>query len=134
MTKSALLLPLILALGACASTVATTPLPIEATLVPGQRLALPDRVRMEYVGTFDDSRCPLDVQCIHAGDARVVLRFAEGDATRDLALAASAQGQPRQSGRWRVTLLHLARGTAPAATLRVDLAGQEPVAGGTAAR
>lgn len=121
MNKKAILLAFLpFALCACASTVATKTLPLEATLTPGQRMALPDRERVEYLGTFDDSRCPPDVQCIHAGDARVVLRIGNDEATRDLALTASQQGQPRQTGRWRVTLLHLARGAAPAATLRVE--------------
>ena len=95
-------------------------MPAEATLTPGHRIALSDRAQLEYVGTFDDSRCPPDVQCIHAGDARVLLRIAENGDSRDVVLAASRQGEPRQSGRWRVTLLHLARGPAPAARLRVE--------------
>ena len=119
MMKLAALLPLSFALCACAS-VAPAPLPAEATLTPGQRMALPDRVRLEYVGTYDDSRCPPNVQCIHAGDARVLLRIGtEGD-VRNLALFASKQGQPRGVGPWGVTWRQLAPGAAPAATLRVE--------------
>lgn len=120
MRKTALLLLLTLILPACASTGTTSALPAEATLTPGHRIALSDRAQLEYVGTFDDSRCPPDVQCIHAGDARVLLRIAENGDSRDVVLAASRQGEPRQSGRWRVTLLHLARGPAPTARLRVE--------------
>ncbi|HEY0504959.1 MAG TPA: hypothetical protein VGD42_15870 [Lysobacter sp.] len=119
---AAFLLPLSLALCACTGSVATRTLPAEATLSPGQRMALPDRAWLEYLGTYDDSRCPPDVQCIHAGDARVVLRIGDADAARDLALEASKQGQPRQVGRWRVTLLQLPHGAAPRATLRIDAA------------
>ena len=98
MSKTALLLLLTLVLPACASTGTTSALPAEATLTPGHRIALSDRAQLEYVGTFDDSRCPPDVQCIHAGDARVLLRIAENGDSRDVVLAASRQGEPRQSG------------------------------------
>jgi len=115
------LLALLLAVGlsACASAPKVA-LPVEARLHPGQKMALPDSARIIYVGTVNDSRCPPDVQCVHAGDADVRLRFQKTDAMLDVVLKASEQGQPRAIGDWRVTLLGLAPGTRPAATLRVD--------------
>lgn len=123
MTKRALfLLSVASALGACAGTMATAALPAEATLLPGQRMTLPEQAWLEYIGTYDDSRCPPKVQCIRAGDARVALRIGDRDAVLDLALLASTQGQPQAAGRWRITLLDLAHGAAPKARLRVETA------------
>lgn len=115
------LAPVLLAmlLTACASAPKVA-LPVEARLHPGQKMALPDGARIIYVGTANDSRCPPDVQCVHAGDADVRLRFQKTDAVLDVVLKASEQGQPRAIGAWRVTLLGLAPGARPAATLRVD--------------
>jgi hypothetical protein len=68
----------------------------------------------------DDSRCPPDVTCIHAGDADVRVRFVKPDAVLDVVLKASEQGKPRAIGTWRVTLIALGAGPRPPATLRVD--------------
>src|SRR5690242_756576 len=87
---------------ACAS-VPKVALPVEAQLHPGQRMALPEGANITYVDTANDSRCPPDVQCIHAGDADVRLRFVKPDAVLDVVIKASEQGQPRAIGAWRVT-------------------------------
>ena len=106
-------------LAGCAST-ADSAAARDYTLHPGETITLADRATLTYTGVTQDSRCPPDVQCIHAGNARVLLRIGEMDDARDVAMPASTLGQPRQSGRWRVTLLRLAHGPAPAATLRVE--------------
>jgi len=108
-------------LAACASAPKVA-LPVEARLHPGQRMSLPEGARLTYVDTANDSRCPPDVQCVHAGDADVHVRFVKTDAVLDVVLKASEQGQPRAIGGWHVTLLGLGNGPRPPATLRVDAA------------
>ena len=108
-----------LLLTACAS-VPNVALPVEAQLHPGRRMALPEGASLIYVDTTNDSRCPTDVQCVHAGDADVHVRFVKPDAVLDVTLKASEQGQPRAIGTWRVTLRGLGPGPRPPATLRVD--------------
>ena len=52
----------------------------------GKTAAIPDRdLRIQFEAVSEDSRCPTGVQCVWAGDARVVLRLARarGDATID---------------------------------------------------
>ncbi|MBU8976317.1 MULTISPECIES: hypothetical protein [unclassified Lysobacter] len=113
--------PVLIALlvSACASAPKVA-LPVEARLHPGQRMALPENARITYIGTVNDSRCPPDVTCVHAGDADVRLRFQKPDTVLDVVLKASELGQPRAIGAWRVTLLALSPGPRPAATLRVN--------------
>lgn len=106
-----------LLLAACASAPATS-WPVQQTLRPGESLTLPDRTRLHYVGTANDSRCPPQVQCIHAGDAEVHLRMERAGVARNLVLPASASSL--DEGDLHIALVDLAFGDAPAATLRVD--------------
>ncbi|HEY1140205.1 MAG TPA: hypothetical protein VGE88_08380 [Lysobacter sp.] len=119
MTLRTALLVSALFLTACASTPKVA-LPVEARLHPGQRMSLPEGARLTYVGTVNDSRCPPEVTCIHAGDADVRLQFIKTGAVLDVELKASEQGKPRAIGAWRVTLVGLGTGPRPPATLRVD--------------
>jgi hypothetical protein len=109
----------VLILAGCASAPKVA-LPVEARLHPGQRMSLPEGARLVYVETANDSRCPPDVTCVHAGDADVRLRFHKPGAMLDVVLNASEQGTPRPIGAWHVTLLGLGPGPRPPATLRVD--------------
>jgi hypothetical protein len=55
----------------------------EFVLAPGERALLPDPdVWVRFLRVDEDSRCPLQAQCVWAGDAEVVLEVAprEGDA------------------------------------------------------
>lgn len=94
-------------------------LPRTFTLAPGERIRLDATAALRYLGVRADSRCPPQVQCVHAGSAQVALRLerAGGDADATLetprAPVASAAG-------WRIALLRLEFGPKPAATLRVE--------------
>lgn len=114
----ALAAPLLLTIAGCATTHAPA-LPREASLRPGERIDLPGHARLRYVGTFDDSRCPPDVQCIHAGDAEVRLRIEREAGAEDLVIHAS-DAAPRIAAPWRITLQRLPHGAAPTATLRIE--------------
>ncbi len=45
------------------------------TLGLGQGTQLSDGSRLSYTSLVNDSRCPLDVQCVWAGDAEIALRW-----------------------------------------------------------
>lgn len=87
-------------------------------VVPGETVALPDASGLRYVEVAADSRCPLGVVCIRAGDADVVFAFtAPGAVERRVTLNTDATAAT-PIGRWRLRLLALGRGDAPAATLQ----------------
>jgi len=47
----------------------------EATLAPGERLAIEDTIlELTFEAVTDDSRCPIDIPCVSAGEATVALR------------------------------------------------------------
>jgi hypothetical protein len=95
----------------------------EFTLRPGEQATLPGQSSLRYVGVANDSRCPPTVQCVWAGDAEVKLVFEQAGKAADIVLH-SANAAPQPMGPWSLTLVGLERGTAPAATLRLqDSAG-----------
>lgn len=95
------------------------------TLQTGQTVSLGDQGVLRYVRTVNDSRCPVGVQCVWAGDAEVLFEFT------------AAQGQPQSlmltflkpampvGARW-IHLIGLERGASPAATIRIDDAPAAP--------
>ncbi|UNK50469.1 hypothetical protein MNR01_05535 [Lysobacter sp. S4-A87] len=89
------------------------------TLQPGEQASLPGQASLRYVGVANDSRCPASVQCVWAGDAEVRLVFEQSGKPVDVVLH-SADPTPQSVGQWTLTLVGLAPGAAPAATLRLD--------------
>jgi len=95
------------------------------TLAPGASAMLADHSTLRYVSLVADSRCQPDVQCIRAGDAEIAMAWTPaGGATDTFSLKTPEGGRPtpQQShavGARRVTLVDLARGPAPQATLQV---------------
>src|SRR5688572_24131789 len=54
----------------------------EVVLGPGQRAVFSeDKLEVRFVGISEDSRCPIDVTCIRAGEVRVrlAIRSASGE-------------------------------------------------------
>jgi hypothetical protein len=93
---------------------------IDLQLAPGQRLALPGGGALRYVALASDSRCPRDVQCIHAGEA--VLRF-ELEADNRVHPFELATVPPRDAaaiGGRRIRLLEVTRDDVPRARLAID--------------
>lgn len=108
-------------LPACASggaSVAPTGQPI--VMQVGERVVLPDRSTLRYVGVTADSRCPPGVQCIRAGDADVAFEHTpDGGSAAAVTLNTPEAASTVVAG-WRLQLLSLAFGQAPAATVQVD--------------
>lgn len=89
------------------------------TMVPGGSVALPDASTLRYVAVIADSRCPLSVVCIHAGNADVAFGYTAPGATEQRMTIDTDATAPTPIGRWQLRLVALARGEAPAATLQV---------------
>lgn len=59
----------------------TLPGPVTFTLAPGQS-ASSENVRVTFVRVVSDSRCPLGVMCVTAGDAVIEVTLAAGSDSR----------------------------------------------------
>lgn len=90
-------------------------------LHPGEQLTLADQGRVRYLRLVNDSRCAPDVQCIWAGDAEVAFEWtpARGQA-QGFSLHTGVAPRDQAVGTRRLALVSLARGPAPAATIRLD--------------
>lgn len=96
----------------------------EYALRPGEQVALADSGTLRYERMANDSRCAPDVQCIWAGDAEVAFKWmpAQG-AAQSFSLHTGVDPRYRVLGTHRLTLVSLARGAAPEATVRLEAAG-----------
>ena len=119
-----------LALAACSTTAGGTRAgaagPADGdpfAMAPGATVALPGEGSLRYVRVVNDSRCLPDVQCIWAGDAEVAFawRPAAG-AVDDFSLHTGKGDRSHRIGRHVVSLVALARGDAPEATLALEAA------------
>ena len=101
-------------------------MPATVTLEAGQAVRLPDGARLRYLRLVHDSRCPVDVQCIHAGDAEIELRHRPATgAVRTLRLGTA--DSPLRSAPttatfddWKLRLDRLDRRQPPRATLTLS--------------
>ena len=108
-------LPIIIAvaaLGACAT--------VETAIVaqPGIEFALPlgktaavnsSGARLTFKQVSEDSRCPVDVQCVWAGDAKIELTISRGGAPDDAkVISLTAPNNETTSGHLRIRFTGLA--------------------------
>ena len=62
----------------------TTSLDREFTLAPGESASIEDTgIGVRFTSVRSDSRCPVDVNCIHAGSAQVRITVVCGESQRD---------------------------------------------------
>ena len=122
LSRLAFVAPALLLLAACATPGAGRAVAADRpfTMVPGETVALPDASRLRYVEVAADSRCPVDVVCIRAGDADVVFAFTAGGRGEQRVVVNTDAKAPTPIGAWQLRLLALARGDAPTATLQVS--------------
>lgn len=144
--RTAVLLPVLLSsmlsLQACATPQSTDPeTPVNPTtpspqtpgpaapagsfvLQPGGEKSIAGAGTLRYERVVSDSRCPPDKQCVWAGDAIVAFTWTPEDgAPANFELHTGLEPRSHAVDRHRVVLESLARGSAPAATLRVEPAG-----------
>lgn len=95
------------------------------TLHTGDEVSLGGQGVLRYVRVANDSRCPLDVQCVWAGDAEVLFEFVvERQKPQSLTLTFAKPTMP-VGARW-IHLIGLERGASPAVTIRIDDAPAAP--------
>lgn len=76
-----------------------------------------------YERLLEDSRCPLDVQCIWAGNGRILLTLAiAGSAPAGLELNTMLEPKTGRYLDYSVSLVELGREEPPAATVQVNRA------------
>ena len=81
-------------LAACASSLTQVASGPEFELEPGQTVQLAGTgVRVTFLEVANDSRCPVDVVCVTAGDAEV--RFSVVGEGEDRTVALHVMGEPR---------------------------------------
>ena len=91
------------------------------SMLPDDRVTLPDHSELRYVDVITDSRCPPEVQCVWAGDAEVAFtRTVDGATAQSFSLHTGRGARSEDFGGRRLTLVSLARGTGPQAELRLD--------------
>ena len=91
------------------------------TLSPGQTARLPDGSRLRYELVVGDSRCKPGVQCVWAGDAELRFSWLRSNApAKVFSLHTELQPRTQVLGANTLRIVDVARGDAPAATLRLD--------------
>jgi hypothetical protein len=93
--------------------------PLEFELAVGERVTLQDgSASIEFLRVTDESRCPSDVTCVWAGDARVALRLNGSPGTVDTALHTTTPERSLTHGDYVLELLDLI--PAPVSTAPID--------------
>lgn len=82
------------------------------TLAPGQTAAVKGTdTRITFKQVREDSRCPVDVTCVWAGDAKLeilISRTGAADDTRILSLSITPPGNEARAGNLRIRFVSLA--------------------------
>ncbi len=108
----------LVAVTACSSQSPTAPSPInqEIVLSPAQSLPI-DRgtVAVRLLGVPVDSRCPADVQCVHAGSARVDVQVTS---VFDIRIVSFETGDPKPARFGTLTLELVQLGPYPVSATR----------------
>lgn len=105
------------ALGAI-TTVTACATAVDTAIVaePGQSFSLPvgktatvngTGVKITFTSVKDDSRCPTDVQCVWAGDAKVELKVERNGATETTILSLTPPNNETASGDLRIRFVGL---------------------------
>jgi len=97
----------LIALLACSSTV-TAPVNEDFTLTVGESIAVQGTpITIRFLGVLEDSRCPVNADCIWAGNARVELELRGLDAPATLSLNSFNGAKEVVYGSYRVRLVEL---------------------------
>jgi len=120
-----LVLGVLAMLSGCASGGSITPYQ-DIALTVNQQVTLPDATTLRYVGIANDSRCPVNVQCVRAGDADVQFDYTGKDAPTSRVTLNTERMLSTRIGAWRLQLVALAPGENPQATVRIEASGAAP--------
>lgn len=93
------------------------------TLTPGDSVNLANEGLLTYLELVEDSRCPLDVQCIWAGEARIAFTWQPvGGDRRRLTLTTTPGHESSMLGNHRLILQDATRGQDPEISMRFETA------------
>jgi len=65
------------------------------------------RIKVKFIELIEDSRCPVDVNCVWAGNAKIKLRFSKGSDEEVVELNTTLKPQTIQFGGYRFKLAGL---------------------------
>ncbi|HJS52254.1 MAG TPA: hypothetical protein VJ781_10175 [Pyrinomonadaceae bacterium] len=84
-------------------------------VVPGTR------IKVKFIELIEDSRCPTDVQCVWAGNAKIKLRFSKGSSEETVELNTFVKPKSVEFGGHSFTLMGLA--PRPRSNVRISRLG-----------
>jgi hypothetical protein len=79
------------------------------------------RIKVKFIELIEDSRCPVDVNCVWAGNAKIKLRFAKGSDEEVVELNTSLRPQTVEFGGYRFKLAGLT--PRPRSNIRISRLG-----------
>jgi hypothetical protein len=54
-------------------------------------------LQIQFLGVSQDSRCPVDVECVWAGNAQITLRVSLKDGTKETVITINSYTEPREA-------------------------------------
>ncbi len=73
----------------------------EFTMKVGQVAAIEGaKLNLKFTGVGEDSRCPVDVTCVWAGNAQVLLEVTSGKTSEQIKLNSNARSQAADEGKY----------------------------------
>ncbi|MCL6643269.1 MAG: hypothetical protein K6T71_08145 [Candidatus Bipolaricaulota bacterium] len=54
-------------------------------------------LQLQFLGVSQDSRCPVDVECVWAGNAKIALKVSLKDSTQETAITINSHAEPREA-------------------------------------
>jgi hypothetical protein len=54
-------------------------------------------LQIQFLGVSQDSRCPVDVECVWAGNAQITLRVSLKDSTEETVITINSYTEPREA-------------------------------------
>ena len=84
-------------------------------VVPGTR------IKVKFIELIEDSRCPTDVQCVWAGNAKIKLRFSKGSSEETVELNTFIKPKSVEFGGYKFSLMGLA--PRPRSNIRISRLG-----------
>ena len=86
-----------------------------------EKLAPRSKIRIKFLEMIEDSRCPRDVNCIQAGNARIRVRVSGSGRARELILDTSDRTRPASYGGYELTVRTLT--PEPRSNIRINRNG-----------
>ncbi len=72
-----------------------------------QRTVKPSKVRIKFLSVVEDSRCPTDVNCIWAGNAKIKVLVSTSRNSREFEINTNLGPQGNQVDGWAINLVEL---------------------------